>query len=74
MGIYAVVAAQFFEGKLAGILLVLFSLKKIWKWFIHSGLTVPVKIAHAFEKRTLHDDIKDCELRIAVLEDLLRKE
>lgn len=74
LGIYAVVAAQFFEGKLAGILLVLFSLKKIWKWFIHSGLTVVVKIAHTFEKRTLQDDIEDCELRIAVLEDLLRKD
>ena len=74
LGIYAVVAAHFFEGKLAGIFLVLFSLKKIWKCFIHSGLTIVVKLARIFEKRTLHDDIEDCELRIAVLEDLLEKE
>lgn len=74
LGIYAVVAARFFEGKLAGIFLVLFSFKKIWKWFIHSRLTMAVKINRTLEKRTLHDDIEDCELRIAVLEDLLRKE
>ncbi|MDE5933077.1 MAG: hypothetical protein K2H40_11445, partial [Lachnospiraceae bacterium] len=74
LGIYAVVAANFWEGKLAGVFLVLFSLKRIGRWFIHSDLTVVVKIAHIFEKRTLHDDIEDCELRIAVLEDLLRKE
>ena len=56
------------------LLLVLFSLKRIGKWFIHSDLPAVVKSAHTFEKRTLHDDIEDCELRIAVLEDLLRKE
>lgn len=72
-GSYTAVAARFFEGKLAGIFLVLFSIKKIWKWFMHSGLTMAVKINRTFEKRTLHDDIEDCELRIAVLEDLLRK-
>lgn len=73
LGMYIVMASYFYEGKLAGILLILFALKKIMKGFIHSDLTVAVKIARTFEKRTLHDEIEDCELRIAILEDLLNK-
>lgn len=63
-----------YEGRFLGILLILFAIRKIWNCFIHSGLTIAVKIARTFEKRTLHDDIEDCELRIAVLEDFLGKD
>lgn len=66
-------AFPYSEGKLAGILLVFFSLKKIGECFLHSGLTIAVKLARTFEKRTLQDDIEDCELRIAILEDLVAR-
>ena len=71
LGIWLTVTSHYFEGKLAGVLLVLFALKKIKEWLIHSGLTISVKLAGLFEKRTLQDDIEDCELRIAILEDML---
>lgn len=74
LGIYIVAISYFYEGKLVGILIILFALKGILQGFIHSDLTIAVKIARTFEKRTLHDEIEDCELRIAILEDLLKKE
>ncbi len=71
VGILLVMSAHFHEGKLAGILLIIYALKKIGDCFWQSDLTLAVKIAGIFEKRTLHDEIEDCELRIAILEDLL---
>lgn len=73
IGLYLLMAFPYSEGKLAGILLVFFSLKKIGECFLHSGLTIAVKLARTFEKRTLQDDIEDCELRIAILEDLVAR-
>lgn len=74
LGVYIVIRFHFFEIILIGILLILYSLKCIWRYFINSGSELALWIVRKFGMESVSVKIEECRINVWEIERLLEKE
>ncbi|MDE6663250.1 MAG: hypothetical protein K2K46_07875 [Lachnospiraceae bacterium] len=74
LGIYIVVGFHFLEIKLIGILLILYSIKCICRYFINSGSESALWLVRKFGLESVSVKIEECKINVWEIERLLEKE
>ena len=74
LGIYIVVVFHFLEIKLIGILLIIYSVKCIWRYFINSGSEPALWIVRKFGLESVSVKIEECRINVWEIERLLERE
>lgn len=71
LGVYIAFSAYLLEVKLLGIVLILISIKSIWKYFINSSNTLAIFLANKFSIKSLSLQIDERKEEIKRMEDLI---
>lgn len=74
IGVYILNQAYLLEAKFIGILLILWAVRKIWRYFINSTNALSVFLAEKCSLNTLALQIRQCEKNIELLKELLLNE
>ncbi len=74
LGIYIVICFHFLEIKIIGILLILYSVKCIWRYFINSGSEPALWLVRKFGLESVSVKIEECRINVWEIERLLEEE
>lgn len=74
LGVYIVVGFHFLEIKLIGILLIIYSVRCIWRYFINSGSEPALWLVRKFGLESVSVKIEECRINVWEIEGLLEKE
>ncbi|MBD5445449.1 MAG: hypothetical protein HDR29_07865 [Lachnospiraceae bacterium] len=74
LGVYIVIRFHFFEIILIGILLIIYSVKCIWRYFINSGSELALWLVKKFGLESVSVKIEECRINVWEIERLLEKE
>lgn len=74
LGIYIVVSFYFWEIKLIGILIMFYSVKCMWRYFINSGSEPALWIVKKFGLESVSVKIEECKINVWEMEKVLEKQ
>ena len=74
LGVYIVIRFHFFEIILIGILLIIYSVKCIWRYFINSGSELALWLVRKFGLESVSVKIEECRINVWEIERLLERE
>lgn len=74
LGVYIVIRFHFFEIILIGILLIIYSVKCIWRYFINSGSEPALWLVRKFKLESVSVKIEECRINVWEIERLLERE
>lgn len=74
LGVYIEICFHFLEIKLIGILLILYSVKCMWRYFINSGSELALWLVKKFGLESVSVKIEECRINVWEIERLLERE